>query len=464
MNKFGKYALAIVAICALGAAIWGAQQYFGRIDADKILSDSVLKNKTFAAQVQEIEADGMKAYLLEEHSNPIIAVSFTFTNAGSAYETENKQGLTQLLSNMLLNGAGDYDALQFKDISEEYGVRIGFENGVDDFGGFMETPTAARDMAIKLLTSTLYKPHFSYNYIALAKNQMQTALRNHKEKPSGILADKYAEIIFAGHPYARPAIGTPETIEGLTRRDLMRFMREHLTKQNIIIGIAGDINAADAEQLIRDLFGALAAQFAVERIDEFVPETNGSEHDIAYNSPQAITHFVSKGTHRNSADFYPLYLANYIFGGSGLNSRISKVVREKEGLTYGIYTYMTSKETAALLSGGYSSTPENFNRAKDILLQEWQKMGTNGVTAQELQQAKDSMIASHNLRFASIGGIAEMLVAMQQYQLGIDFLKKRNDYVRAVTLEQANAAAKTYFDGLPDFVTIGNQTSDKKEK
>ena len=97
------------------------------------------------------------------------------------------------------------------------------------------------------------------------------------------------------------------------------------------------------------------------------------------------------------------------------------------------------------------------------LLQEWQKLGAAGVTAQELQQAKDSMIAAHNLRFASIGGIAEMLVAMQQYQLGIDFLEKRNDYVRAVTLEQVNAAAKEYFGGLPDFVTIGNLSSDKEE-
>ncbi|MBR6355235.1 MAG: insulinase family protein [Alphaproteobacteria bacterium] len=463
MNKCVKYALFLVAVCVFVAAALGVYRHADRIDADKILAHSVLKDKTFASKVQEIEADGMKAYLLEEHSNPIIAVSFMFANAGSAYEAEDKQGLTTLLSAMLLNGAGDYDALQFKDISEEYGVRIGFENGVDDFGGFMETPTAAKDMAIKLLTSTLYKPYFTYDYIALTKNQMQTALRNHKEKPNGILADKYAEIIFAGHPYARPAIGTAETIESLTRGDLMRFMHEHLTKQNIIIGIAGDINAADAEQLIRDLFGALPDDFAVARIDEFVPETSGAEHDIAHNSPQAITHFVTKGTHRNSDDFYPLYLANYIFGGSGLNSRISKVVREKEGLTYGIYTYLTSKETAALLSGGYSSTPENFNKAKDILLQEWQKLGAAGVTAQELQQAKDSMIAAHNLRFASIGGIAEMLVAMQQYQLGIDFLEKRNDYVRAVTLEQVNAAAKEYFGGLPDFVTIGNLSSDKEE-
>lgn len=463
MNKIVKYALFVLAVCVLGAATWAVWQHNHRIDADKILAHSVLKDKTFASKVQQIEADGMKAYLLEEHSNPIIAVSFMFTNAGSVYEAENKQGLTSLLSDMLLNGAGDYDALRFKDISEEYGIRIGYEAGADDFGGSVEMPTMAKDMAIKLLTSTLYKPYFTYDYIALTKNQMLTALRRHKENPSGILADKFAEIIFAGHPYARPSIGTPETISSLTRGDLVQFMRTHLTKRNIIIGIAGDINATDAEQLIRDLFGGLPAEFAVERIDEVALETTGVEHNIDHNSPQAITHFVTEGTHRNSPDFYPLYLANYIFGGSGLNSRISRVVREKEGLTYGIYTYLTSKETAALLSGGYSSTPENFSKAKDILLQEWQKMGADGITTAELKQAKDALIAAHNLRFASISGIAEMLVAMQQYNLGADFLEKRNDYVRAVTLEQVNAAAQKYFGGLPDFVTIGSQTLTEEE-
>ena len=461
MNKFGKYVLwALVVVFA----VWGICRCNSGINTDAILAHSVLKDKTFASKVQQIEADGMKAYLLEEHSNPIIAVDFMFENAGSAYEAENKQGLTHLLTEMLLNGAGEYDALQFKDISEEYGVHIDFGAGVDSISGSLRTPTANKDMAVKLLTSVLYQPYFTYDYIALTKNRMQTALRNHKELPNGILADKFNEIIFAGHPYARPAIGTPETISGLTRGDLVQFMRTHLTKQNIIIGIAGDINADEAKQLINDLFGRLPAEFSEERVAEIELNPTGAEHYIDHNSPQTITRFITKGTHRNSADFYPLYLANHIFGGSGLNSKISKVVREENGLTYGIYTYLTSKDTAALLSGSYSSTPENFEKAKTLLLQQWQKMAQDGVTAEELKHAKEAMIAAHNLRFASIGGIAEMLVAMQQYNLGADFLEKRNDYVRAVTLQQVNDAAAKYFGPLPDFVTLGAQKTENQEE
>lgn len=465
MSKCRRFKLFIVAAIAL-AAVVGISFWQGRsIDAGAILAHSVLKDKTFGGKVQQIETDGMKAYLLEEHSNPIVAVSFMFENAGSAYEPENKQGLTALLSEMLLNGAGEYEALRFKDISEEYGIKLGFGTSDDAFDGYLQMPKNNLGMGIKLFTAALYKPHFTLDYIALGKKQMQTAIRNYKERPEGVLADKFSEIIFAGHPYSRPAVGKPETVAGLNRGDLLHFMRSHFTKNNLLIGIAGDINAAEAEQLIRDLFGRLPRQCNEKTLAEYKIESSGATHYIDRVSPQAITAFVTTGTHRNSEDFYPLYVANYIFGGSGLNSRISKVIREENGLTYGIYTYLSNKKSAVSLAGGYAATPENFEKARQLLLQQWQQMAQKGVTAEELQQAKDALISSHNLRFASTGGIAEMLVVMQQYNLGADFLEKRNDYIRNLTLEQVNAAAAKYYATAPDFVIIGAlQTTEKGEE
>lgn len=463
MNKRIKYAIAAVVLSMIVAAVFLLYHQAYRIDTDKILAHSVLKDKTFTSKVRQLEIDGIKAYFLEEHSNPIIAISFVFTNAGSAYEPENKQGLTLLLTDMLQNGAGHYNALQFKDAAEEYGIKIGFQSGTDEISGFLQMPTANLEKAAELLTSALYQPHFAPDYIALTKNQMQTALRYNKERPSSVLSDKFAEIIFAGHPYSRPAIGLEETIAGINRADLKDFMRKHFTKSNLIIGIAGDINDDKAKKLLYDIFGRLPAEFSQEPVAKIKLKSTGAKHYVDFSSPQTITQFVSKGTSRNSADFYPLYLANYIFGGSGLNSKISKVIREDNGLTYGIYTYLSIKETAALILGNYSSTPQNFALAQKLLHQEWQKMAASGVTKEELQQAKDALIASYNLRFASIDGIADMLTAMQQYNLGIDFLEKRNDYIKAVSLEQVNAAAKKYFNDEPDFVIVGKKTEQKEK-
>ena len=115
-----------------------------------------------------------------------------------------------------------------------------------------------------------------------------------------------------------------------------------------------------------------------------------------------------------------------------------------------------------MVQGSYSATPDNFNKARELLLDEWRKIAANGVSEEELQQAKDSLVSSFNLRFASVGRIASMLTAMQKYDLGLDFLEKRNDYIKAVTLQEVNAAAKKYFSVTPDFVSIGIKKEEKQ--
>lgn len=451
--------VALILIAIYGSDIW---LYFKQIDDDKILATSVMKNKTFSTKVQEIKEAGMSAYLMEEHSVPIVSMSFTFTNAGSAHEDESKQGLTQLLTALLLDGAGKYEAVSFKEICEEYGIKIGFDEGIDDVSGYLHTPKQNLDKASDMLLMVLQSPRFDNEYLQLRKQQLKTAVNMSQENPQAVLADKFAEFIYAGHPYSRLQTEKLETVDNIDEADLREYMQTHFSKQNIIIGLAGDLTKEEANGLIRKVFAGLPDEYKGEKITRINLQLGGREHTIKRDIAQAISIFAGNGTYRNSVDFYPLYLANYIFGGSGLNSRISQIIREKEGLTYGIYTVLTQNDASAMLRGSYSATPDNFGKAKKLLLKEWHKMAQNGVGEQELQQAKNALIASYNLRFASISEIAEMLNGMQKYHLGRDFLEKRNDYVKAVTLSETNAAAKKYFSQKPDFVNIDIEQEEKK--
>ena len=137
------------------------------------------------------------------------------------------------------------------------------------------------------------------------------------------------------------------------------------------------------------------------------------------------------------------------------------MAREKEGLTYGVYTGLSVSDKTEMIVGGFSSTSGNFNRVMEIFNEEWNKMGAEGVSAEELEEAKNYLIASYNLRFADISAIAEMLVYMQKEKLGIDFLQERNRYVSEVTLDEVNRAAARYF--TPDnlkIIGLGNFKSD----
>ncbi|MBQ8480940.1 MAG: insulinase family protein [Alphaproteobacteria bacterium] len=435
---------------------------FHQIDAEAIISSSKMKNKKFSGTVQEVKSSEISAYLLEEHSVPIVSMNFDFTNAGSAHEADEKQGLTDILTKILLDGAGRYDAVAFKDICEEYGIKIGFNSGVDEISGYLHFPKQNMEMALKMLDLVLQKPRFDEEFITLRKQQLKTAVKMSLENPQAILADKFSEFIFAGHPYSRTQAEMLETIDDIGKQDMIDFMQTHLSRENLIIGIAGDVSVEETEDILQRIFTKLPKKYQGEKMSEINIEFGGREYNVEKDTAQAMTVFATKGTYRNSVDFYPLYIANYVFGGSGLNSRISQIIREKEGLTYGIYTTLTESDAVAMIQGSYSATADNFKKARKLLLSEWQKIATQGITEEELQQAKDSLISSFNLRFASISNIASMLTAMQKYKIGRDFLEKRNDYIKTVTLQEVNAAAKKYFSVTPDFVNIGIKTEEKQ--
>ncbi len=464
-NKFSYFFrwLMFFAVLACGwyyaPSIW---LQFNQINTDDILSASKMKNKKFSGKVQEVKSAGLKAYLLEEHSVPIVSIDFMFTNAGSAYEDDEKQGLIGILSKMLLDGAGSYDAIAFNDTCEEYGIKIGFTSSVDEISGYLHFPKQNMEMALKMFELVLQKPRFEQEFLDLRKQQLKTIVKMSLEKPQAILADKFSEFIFAGHPYSRTQADMLKTIDNINEQDMREFMQTHLSQENLIIGVAGDISVAQTQDILQKIFAKLPEKYLGEKLSKINLELGGREYNVEKSSAQAITFFAVNGTYRNDVDFYPLYMANYILGGSGLSSRLSQVIREKEGLTYGIYTDLSESDAVAMVQGSYSATPDNFNKARELLLDEWRKIAANGVSEEELQQAKDSLVSSFNLRFASVGRIASMLTVMQKYDLGLDFLEKRNDYIKAVTLQEVNAAAKKYFSVTPDFVSIGIKKEEKQ--
>ena len=139
-------------------------------------------------------------------------------------------------------------------------------------------------------------------------------------------------------------------------------------------------------------------------------------------------------------------MANHILGGAGLTSKLSQQVREQEGLTYGIYSYLLINDNAPLMVMSFSATKENYMKANESWRKIFNDFRNKGVNSKELQKAKDYLIGSYNLRFASIENISEILTAMQKYNLGLDFLQKRNEYIKKINIEEVNDVAKKYFD------------------
>lgn len=460
-KKNGRILLGfLLLVCVAIYVVFRFHENRSLLNTQKILQESVLKDKVFSGKTTEIKADAMKAFLMEEHSNPIVSVSFKFLNSGTAYETEKKSGITRLLSDLLLSGTEKYDFLQFHDLCEEYGIKIGYSVSDDDFSGYLIFPKMYMQKAVDLFVQSLNAPRFDEEYIQLEKQKLLRLIEMQPESLEQVAELKFRETFFHGHSYARNPLGNPEFINQLTSEDLYEFMHQYFTKSHLVIGIAGDIKETEAKDLMKQMFGSLPDQGENRVLKTVIVETRGINHEFPRDSAQIFAKFVTKGTTRQSDDFYPLYIANHILGGSGLNSILSKKMREDKGLTYGIYTYLSISDATQLIEGYFSSTPENFATAKKILLNEWQTYAVRGITEDELKKTQKSLIDSYNLRFSSISNISDMLVDMQKYNLGVDFLQKRNQYIRNVSLKEVNDIVKAYYASEPDFITIGTYKGD----
>jgi len=177
---------------------------------------------------------------------------------------------------------------------------------------------------------------------------------------------------------------------------------------------------------------------------------------IDFETPQSVAMFGQPGVPFDHPDYFAAYLLNVVLGGGGFESRLMQEVREKRGLTYGVYSYLVDKDGADVWLGSVQSANNRIAEAMEVIRAEWTRMAEEGVSAEELQNAKTYLTGSYPLRFDGNGPIADILVGMQISDMGLDYIDTRNDRVNAVTLEQINRVARDYLK--PDqlsFTVVG---------
>ena len=198
----------------LAAAVlaYAAYYAYGRwfvFNPDEILESSVLKEKNFETEVEEVVSPRykIKAYLYEDKTNPIISLSFIFKNAGWSSEDAGKAGISALLEQMLLSGAGDYNEEDFNEKLENNAITIGFSSGKDDFSGALLTTGENSPVAYEMLKLALSEPRFEEDDIRRAKTRLTEGLKQQQEQPGQILSLAFAKELYGSHPYGRNPLG-----------------------------------------------------------------------------------------------------------------------------------------------------------------------------------------------------------------------------------------------------------------
>lgn len=412
-----------------------------------------------ANEVEEITSPyGFKAWLIEDHSLPIVSVHMVFRKSGFAYDSDGKNGLAYLVRSLLDEGAGDMDGIAFKQALESHAIHLSFDVDEDNFYVRLKTLKENLPLALSLFKIALTSPRFDADAIERVRNQMRTYIDSRKEDPTTRADETFKRVVFGKHPYGNVPVGSKETLGNITKEDLQTFVKQHFTRVPLIISVVGDVRPKEATQFLDQYFVDLPLTTSGQAsVAEFTEFPSGIEKSIAMDVPQSTVIFGLKGLKRDNPDFYTALVLNYIMGGGGLNSRLMEEVREKKGLAYTVDTSLEVFDHTGLIKGYVATQTAKIHESLAIIKQVFEQLQTKGVTKQEVEDAKSYLTGSFALNLDKNEKLADYLLVMQMENLGKDYLKERNRYIQAVTLEGVNRVAKALI--LPDnliTVIVGN--------
>jgi len=391
-------------------------------------------------RVQQVTSPGgIAAWLVEEHGLPFTAIEIRF-RGGTSLDRAGKEGEVRLMAALLDEGAGDLDAQGFAESAEALAAEFSFNAFADTVSVSARMLSENRDRAVGLLKSALTRTRFDQDALDRVRGQVLSSIQSDRKNPDRIAGATFDRLAFGAHPYGRSRKGTPESVSALTREDMFEAQDNTLAKDRLFVSAVGDIDAKALGDLLDRLLGELP-EIGAPIPDRATFGLTGGVTVVDFASPQSVVVFGQEGIRRDDPDFFPAFVLNHILGGAGFASRLMEEVRERRGLTYGINTFLAPMDLGEVWQGSFASANEKVAAAVEVVRAEWAQVAAEGVKPEELAAAKTYLTGAYPLRFDGNGPIADILVGMQLDGLPVDYLKKRNAYVEAVTLEDVKRVA-----------------------
>ncbi len=405
--------------------------------------------------IQEVTSPGgISAWLVEEHSIPFMALEIRF-KGGASLEAEGKRGAINLMTGLLEEGAGALDAQGFAEAAESLAASYSFDVSDDTLRISAEFLTENRDAAVALLKLALSEPRFDADAIERVRGQVLSHLRSRTTDPDAIASSTFDALAFPGHPYGEYYGGTIDSVTALSRADIVDAYQRTIARDRLFVSAVGDITAEELGALIDTLLGDLPETGAPQpgRVDFAL---GPGVTVVDFDTPQSVVQFGHAGITRDDPDYLTAYVLNTILGGSGFNARLMDELREKRGLTYGVRTYLIPMFLGEEIIGVFSSSNDKVAEAIDLVRREWARIASEGVTAEELADAKTYLTGAYPLRFDGNGPIARIMIGMQMIGQPVEYIAERNDLIEAITLEEINrVAARIYQPEALHFVVVG---------
>lgn len=402
-------------------------------------------------------SNGVRLVVVESRAHPVVSLALAF-RAGESFAPRGKEGLPSMLAALLTKGAGQRSAEQIAEAIEQAGGSISAGAGADfltvNAGGL----STAAPLAFELLGDVVARATLPPDEIELQRRQTLNGLRLAQGQPQSLAQRAFLSTVYGDHPYARQA--TPESVQGITREDLVRFRDTYLRPQGALLVVAGALSLDEARRLAEQAFrGWTGAPPGVAARP--APPARTTPTLVLVHRPGSVQSTIIVGnTTFGPTDerYYASVVANKILG-QGSQGRLFQILREQRGWTYGAYSSLVRRAEVGYLAAQADVRTEVTDSALVELVAQLRRIGEEPVPADELETAKGTLVGQFPLTVETAEQVASAVLNARLYGLPDDYLRTYRTRLAAVQPAALSAAARTIArPGAGVMVVVGDGT------
>jgi zinc protease len=417
------------------------------------VSKEVLK-VTLPRATEATLSNGLTVLIMENRRLPLISIQFNISAAGPIFEPAGTPGVATITAQMLRQGTKTRTSLQIADELARLGASFSASSG---FGSSATVISASGlsdnfEQWFALATDILLNPSFPTDEINLLKQRLRAQLRQQRANPTFLANEAFSRAVYGSHP-ASVVSPTNESIDKITQDMLAKWHREQYAPQNAILGITGDVRAADIVPRLEKWLGAWK-KTELKEVLPTNPKPAASKRVLLVERPNSVQTSVTIGNiaiDRRDADYIPLTVANHILGG-GAAARLFLNLREEKGYTYGVYSNFTALKYPGPWRAYGDVRTEVTAGAMTEFFREFERLGSERVPAAELEEAKRSLVASFALSLESQAELLGYAILRKIYGFPADYWDTYPARIMAVTADDIQRVSKKYLN--PESVQV----------
>ena len=399
-------------------------------------------------EIEKFKLDnGLEVYFIQKNKLPVLHLNL-LVGSGSSYDPEGKKGLSNLFSMVIDEGAGEYDSLQLSDEFDAIGSHFSVSSSEDNLYFSLQTLKENFQRSLELFAKVVLQPRFDEKDFQREQRKMITRILQQQDEPDEIADSVYQFRIFSNaNPYAFPVAGYEETVKGISVEDVRRYYSNYLYPNNSSLIVVGDISKEELQKKIAAYFGEWRRGNVSNNFS--FPHHHQDKKIFIVDKKNSVQSEIRVGhlsTKRNEEDYYSRLILNTILGGQ-FSSRINLNLREKKGYTYGAHSRFNYFKESAYF---YVSTSVGIENTANAIAEIFNELNgiQGGVTPDELEFAKSSIIRKFPSNFESNKQIASNLIGMVIHSLPEEYFNNYVVNVKSINIGDINSAAAKFI--LPE--------------